>query len=206
MSINLITCSGTYRTTWHYVTYINVINIHHHFATTLSYLLLWSSLYLFSIFCIPSNMIVIIQCNLAAETEVYLASTYDIPKDLISSQILKGIKWKRKWKKGSTVRQISALRGKCKCIVMRWKKFWLFRTDFSFYCYHPQWHNHHITINLIEKDISLQWHFTEIPGRSHRYSIETRVRLSESQTSGGNYKRTSELNTQIANADYDPFP
>ena len=84
-SITLITCNDTYRTTWHYVTYLNVINAHHHFATTLSYLLLWSSLYLFSICCIASNMIVIIQGNLAADTEVYSASMYDIPKHLISS-------------------------------------------------------------------------------------------------------------------------
>ena len=58
MSINFITCNDTYRTTWQYVTYLNVINVHHHLVTTLSHLLLCSSLYLFSIFCISSNMIV----------------------------------------------------------------------------------------------------------------------------------------------------
>ena len=39
---------------------------------------------------------VIIQGNLAAEIEVYLAGTYDIPKHLIHSQILKGVKLKKK--------------------------------------------------------------------------------------------------------------
>ena len=39
---------------------------------------------------------VIIQGNLAAEIEVYWAGTYDIPKHLIHSQILKGVKLKKK--------------------------------------------------------------------------------------------------------------
>ena len=39
---------------------------------------------------------VIIQGDLAAEIEMYVAGTYDIPKHLIHSQILKGVKLKKK--------------------------------------------------------------------------------------------------------------
>ena len=39
---------------------------------------------------------IIIQGNLAAEVESYLVDTYDLPKHLIGSTILKGVKPKKK--------------------------------------------------------------------------------------------------------------
>ena len=39
---------------------------------------------------------VIIQGHLAAEVEMYLVGTYDVPKHLIRSSILKGVKPKKK--------------------------------------------------------------------------------------------------------------
>ena len=39
---------------------------------------------------------IIIQGNLAAEVESYLVDTYDLPKHLIGSAVLKGVKPKKK--------------------------------------------------------------------------------------------------------------
>lgn len=58
-------------------------------------LLIYFALLFFDIGMLKEKEI-IIQGHLALEVEMYLISTYDMPKHLISSKVLKGVKPKKK--------------------------------------------------------------------------------------------------------------